>query len=113
MKADFKENILGDIVGGLTTGAVALPLALAFGLSSGLPAEMAAIAGLYGAIACGIFASIFGGTRSQISGPTGPMTVQSAVIIVAGTDNAGQLDLGFIFGTLLDILICHHSEKAS
>lgn len=39
------------------------------------------MAGLYGAIACGLFASLFGGTPSQISGPTGPITVVMAVII--------------------------------
>lgn len=46
---------------------VALPLCLALGVASGLgPA-----AGLYGAIACGILAAIFGGTKAQCSGPTG------------------------------------------
>ena len=47
---------------------VGLPVALAFGVASGLGAT----AGLYGAIAVGFFAAVFGGTRSQISGPTGP-----------------------------------------
>ncbi|MBD0298556.1 MAG: SulP family inorganic anion transporter, partial [Flavisolibacter sp.] len=60
----------GNIFGGLTAGIVALPLALAFGVQSGLgPA-----AGLYGAIILGFFAALFGGTNTQISGPTGPMT---------------------------------------
>ena len=55
---------------------VALPLALAFGVSSGA----GPIAGLYGAIFVGLFAALFGGTPSQISGPTGPMTVVMALI---------------------------------
>ena len=67
----------GDFFGGLTAGIVALPLALAFGVQSGLGAA----AGLYGAIFLGFFAAIFGGTPSQISGPTGPMTVVSAAAI--------------------------------
>jgi len=67
----------GDFFGGLTAGIVALPLALAFGVQSGLGAE----AGLYGAIFLGFFAAIFGGTESQVSGPTGPMTVVSAATI--------------------------------
>ena len=67
----------GDFFGGLTAGIVALPLALAFGVQSGLGAA----AGLYGAIFLGFFAAIFGGTPSQISGPTGPMTVVSAATI--------------------------------
>lgn len=65
------QNFHGNLFGGLTAAIVALPLALAFGISSGAgPA-----AGLYGAIILGFFAALFGGTATQISGPTGPMTV--------------------------------------
>lgn len=71
------ENIRGDIYGGLTAAVVALPLALAFGVASGA----GPMAGLWGAILVGFFAAVFGGTPSQISGPTGPMTVAMAVII--------------------------------
>lgn len=70
------RNLRGDVFGGLTAAIVALPLALAFGVSSGA----GAIAGLYGAIAIGFFAALFGGTPSQISGPTGPMTVVMATV---------------------------------
>ena len=65
------KNLRGDLFGGITAGVVALPLALAFGEASGA----GPIAGLYGAIIVGFFASLFGGTSSQISGPTGPMVV--------------------------------------
>jgi len=65
------KNLRGDLFGGVTAGVVALPLALAFGEASGA----GPIAGLYGAIIVGFFASLFGGTSSQISGPTGPMVV--------------------------------------
>ncbi len=65
------KNLRGDLFGGLTAGIIALPLALAFGEASGA----GPIAGLYGAIIVGFFASLFGGTGSQISGPTGPMVV--------------------------------------
>ena len=64
-------------MGGITAGIVALPLALAFGLQSGLGAA----AGLYGAIFIGFFAALFGGTNTQISGPTAPMTAVSMVVI--------------------------------
>ena len=67
----------GDFFGGVTAAVVALPLALAFGVASGAGAA----AGLYGAIAVGFFAALFGGTPSQVSGPTGPMTVVMAVIL--------------------------------
>ena len=70
-------QLRGDLFGGLTAGVVALPLALAFGVASGA----GAIAGLYGAIALGFFAALLGGTPSQVSGPTGPMTVITAAAV--------------------------------
>ena len=70
------RNIRGDIYGGITAAIVALPLALAFGVSSGA----GPVAGLYGAVCTGLCAALFGGTPSQISGPTGPMTVVMAGI---------------------------------
>ena len=66
-----------DLLGGITAGIVALPLALAFGVSSGLGPS----AGLYGAIFLSFFAALFGGTPTQISGPTAPMTAVSMVVI--------------------------------
>jgi len=72
-------NIKGDIFGGITAGIVALPLALAFGVSSGLGPS----AGLYGAIFLSFFAALFGGTNTQISGPTAPMTAVSMVVIAS------------------------------
>ena len=67
--------------GGVTATIVALPVALAFGVASGLGPE----AGIYGAIAVGFFAAVFGGPPSQISGPTGPMTVAMAVVVTQYT----------------------------
>jgi sulfate permease, SulP family len=71
------SNIKGDAFGGITAGIVALPLALAFGVSSGLGPS----AGLYGAIFISFFAALFGGTSTQISGPTAPMTAVSMVVV--------------------------------
>ena len=76
------DDLRGDIFGGVTSAVVGLPVALAFGVASGLGAA----AGLYGAIAVGFFAAVFGGTRSQISGPTGPMSVAMAVIFTVHAD---------------------------
>ena len=76
MKKIF-THIKGDVLGGLTAGIVALPLALAFGVSSGLGPSV----GLYGAIFLSFFAALFGGTPTQISGPTAPMTAVSMVVI--------------------------------
>lgn len=82
------RGIGGDLFGGVTAGIVALPLALAFGVQSG----MGAIAGLYGAIFLGFFAAIFGGTPTQISGPTGPMTVVSAATVASIVGLTGGLE---------------------
>jgi SulP family sulfate permease len=82
------SNLKGDFFGGITAGIVALPLALAFGEQT----ELGAVAGLYGAIALGIIAAIFGGTKTQISGPTAPMTVVSAVMITEVINMAGSLE---------------------
>ena len=90
---DF-SNLRGDVYGGLTAGVVALPLALAMGVASGL----GPIAGLYGAIFVGFFAALFGGTESQISGPTGPMTVVVAGLaasIASHPDLDGNIELIF------------------
>ena len=81
------DNLKGDLFGGITAGIVALPLALAFGIQAfggiddSSASSMGALAGLIGATFLGFFASLFGGTHSQISGPTGPMTVITASLL--------------------------------
>ena len=80
---------------------VGLPVALAFGVASGL----GALAGIYGAIAVGFFAAVFGGTRSQISGPTGPMAVVMAVIVAAHADNLTGAFTIVILAGLIQILL--------
>ncbi|QKF82073.1 SulP family inorganic anion transporter [Halarcobacter ebronensis] len=77
------NSLKNDFFGGVTAAVVALPLALAFGVASGAGPT----AGLYGAIVLGFFASLFGGVPTQISGPTGPMTVVTATAIVAFPDD--------------------------
>ncbi|MCC2111924.1 MAG: SulP family inorganic anion transporter [Hyphomicrobiales bacterium] len=90
----------GDVFGGLTAAVVALPLALAFGVASGA----GPIAGLYGAIAVGFFAAVFGGTRPQVSGPTGPMTVVMAGIISLYADSPAEAFTIVMVGGLFQIL---------
>ena len=92
MKFIETNNIKGDLFGGVTAGIVALPLALAFGAAS-----MGALAGIVGATMLGFFAALFGGTHSQISGPTGPMTVVTATLISGVWASSG--------GSLSDVLI--------
>ena len=86
------SHLRGDIFGGLTAGVVALPLALAFGEASGA----GPIAGVYGAILVGFFAALFGGTPSQISGPTGPM-----IVVFAGVFASLSGDLSLVFATVI------------
>ncbi len=90
MRLSYDINKLpGDIFGGVTATVIALPVGLGFGVASGL----GPIAGIYSAIAVGFFAAVFGGTPSQISGPTGPMTIAMAVVVTQHADG----DLGKAF----------------
>ncbi len=94
------SNVRGDLFGGITAGIVALPLALAFGVSSGLGPD----AGLYGAIFISFFAALFGGTPTQISGPTAPMTAVSMVII-AGIIAANEGDVNKALPSILLVFL--------
>lgn len=94
------SNLRGDITGGLTAGIVALPLALALGVASGL----GPMAGLYGAIAVGFFAALFGGTPSQISGPTGPMVVVLAGLFASLSGDASLIFTAVILAGIFQII---------
>ncbi|MFJ8119682.1 SulP family inorganic anion transporter [Bacillus mycoides] len=95
-----RTDIFNDILAGITAAIVALPLALAFGVASGL----GAVSGLYGAIGLGLFAALFGGTRTQISGPTGPMTVVCATVIASFSNDLGIIVSVFVLAGLFQIL---------
>ena len=96
----FFSNIKGDAFGGVTAGVVALPLALAFGVSSGLGPS----AGLYGAIFISFFAALFGGTNTQISGPTAPMTAVS-MVVVSGIVAANNGDINIALPAILTVFL--------
>jgi SulP family sulfate permease len=66
-----RKQFQGDLAGGLTVGIVALPLAIALAIASGVKPEQ----GLYTAIFAGFVIAVLGGTRTQISGPTGAFIV--------------------------------------
>ena len=95
------QTFRGDVFGGITAAVVGLPVALAFGVASGL----GAVAGIYGAIAVGFFAAVFGGTRSQISGPTGPMAVAMAVVVAANAENIAEAFTIVIMAGFIQILL--------
>ena len=100
LKYDLR-TLRGDIFGGLTSAVVALPVSLAFGVASGLGAA----AGLYGVIAVGFFASVFGGTRFQISGPTAPMTVAMAVIVTTHASTLGEAFTVVVLAGLMQVVL--------
>src|SRR6478735_2073836 len=88
-----------DLLAGLIVALVALPLALGFGVSTGLGAA----AGLTTAVIAGAVAAVFGGSRFQVSGPTGAMTVV-LVPIVGQYGPTGVLAVGLIAGLVLVVL---------
>ena len=61
------EQFRKDLVSGLIVGVVALPLSLAFAIAAGVSPEK----GLITAVIFGTIVSLFGGTKTQIGGPTG------------------------------------------
>src|ERR1700722_19630809 len=67
---------LANISSGVIVGVVALPLAMAFAIASGARPEQ----GLYTSIVAGVLTSLFGGTRVQISGPTGAFIAVLSII---------------------------------
>ncbi|MDG1026125.1 MAG: SulP family inorganic anion transporter [Gammaproteobacteria bacterium] len=93
------KNLRGDLFGGLTAGVIALPLALAFGEASGA----GPIAGLYGAIIVGFFASLFGGTGAQVTGPTGPMVVVFAGVYAVLSDRPELIFAVVVLAGLIQI----------
>lgn len=103
LRARYFSNVRGDLFGGVTAGIVALPLALGFGVASGI--ENGAAAGLYGAIAVGFFASLFGGTPTQISGPTGPMTVVVAGMVGSLTGDPRWIFTAVILAGIFQIVL--------
>ena len=71
-----RSHIRNNVLAGVVVGIVALPLAMAFAIASGARPEQ----GLYTAIVAALLTSIFGGTRVQISGPTGAFIAVLAII---------------------------------
>lgn len=91
-----QQRFAADLVAGVTVGLVALPLAMAFAISSGVRPE----AGIYTAIIAGFIVSLLGGSRCQISGPTGAFVVIVAGI-VADFGVSGLLMCTAMAGTML------------
>jgi SulP family sulfate permease len=91
-----RAHWMPNIVAGVVVGIVAMPLAMAFAIASGAsPAQ-----GLYTAIVAGVATSLLGGTRVQISGPTGAFIAVLAGI-TAQYGVAGLQAATFMAGAIL------------
>jgi SulP family sulfate permease len=94
-----KKTIKEDLIAGFIVAIVALPLALGFAIACDLPPAV----GIYTAIIGGFFASLFGGSEFQISGPTGAMVVV-VLSVVAKNGYSGLILATLIAGILLLLL---------
>jgi SulP family sulfate permease len=90
-----RQHWVPNIVSGVIVGVVALPLAMAFAIASGAQPEQ----GLYTAIVAGFLGSVLGGSRVQISGPTGAF-----IVILAGITAKHGID-GLQIATMMAGLI--------
>ncbi len=93
------QQFTSDLIAGVIVGIVALPLAIAFAIASGVKPEQ----GLYTAIIAGFVVALLGGSRVQVSGPTGAF-----IVIVYGIVHqygySGLAIATFIAGILLVIM---------
>jgi len=94
MRRNRFESI--NILSGLTVAVVALPLALGFGITSGAGAQ----SGLITAIVAGFLAALFGGSKYQVSGPTGAMTVV-LIPLIAELGISALFLVGILAGSLM------------
>ena len=94
-----RNDLFTDLAAGLTVAIVALPLAIGFGITSG----MSAASGLTTAIIAGFLAAVFGGSKYQVSGPTGAMTV-ILIPVVHSFGIAAIPALGIMAGTLVVLM---------
>ena len=94
-----KETLLADLFAGVTVGVVALPLAMAFAIACGLPPDV----GITTAIIGGFLAAVFGGSRRQVSGPTGAFVV-IIVSIIAQHGIPGLMIATLMAGVILILL---------
>lgn len=99
LKHYSRGDFTADILAGITVALVALPLAMAFGIASGVTPQ----AGLYTAIVGGFIVALLGGSRVQVSGPTGAFVVIVAGI-VARHGTSGLAIVTMLAGVLLLIL---------
>ena len=94
-----KKQFSGDLQAGIIVGIIALPLAIAFAIASGVPPEK----GLITAIIAGFVIAVLGGSRVNVSGPTGAfIVIVYGIVQKYGVD--GLIISTFIAGVMLMIM---------
>ena len=96
----IKNALKGDLAGGVSSAIIVLPAAIGFGLATGL----GAISGIIGAIFLGYFSALFGGTKTQISTPSGSMTVVITYLVIDEVAIKGNLSSAIPFLFLVFML---------
>ncbi len=96
-----KRIIITDLLAGLTVSFAALALGAAFGIMSG----RGAFAGMIAAAVIPIITGLFGGTRLSVSGPTGPMTAVSSLVVAFAYESFQDKILAEQFITLVFIML--------
>lgn len=98
--ATIARTLAGDLVAGLTTAAVALPVALGFGIAAGV----GPLSGLYGAVAVGFFAAVFGGAPAQVSGTAAPVAIAMAIVVTRHAHDLAEAFTIVILAGLIQLL---------
>ena len=93
------RQLSGDVFGGVTTAATVLPMALAYGVATGL----GPVAGMYGAIVVGFFASVFGGTPARIAYTSAAMAVAMMVVLTEHADTPAEAFTIIVMAGLIQI----------
>lgn len=101
MKNYTKEQFIKDVISGIIVAIIALPLSIAFALGAGVSAEK----GIYAAIISSLVGAFLGGSRVQISGPTGAFIVitQSVILSYGLNGLAVSMIMAGIFLVLLGV----------
>lgn len=99
LKRYCSRHFQKDLMAGLTVGVISLPLAMAFAIAAGVKPEY----GIYTTIIAAVLASLFGGSRYQVTGPTGAfIPILLSIVLVHGYENL--LLAGLLAGIILIIM---------
>lgn len=99
LKDYSRAKFVKDILAGIIVGIIALPLSIALSIASGAGPE----AGLITAVVAGFVAAAFGGSKTQVTGPTGAFVV-IVYGIIQGYSYSGLLLATLLAGIIIVIM---------